>query len=201
MTIALRCRSRFVSQRKPGNAVECGKRVYIVHPATRDADEFIDAAKRSKSLYKGVGSPPDDVDTYRTYLERSNRDDRACFLVRRLEHNALVGTINLGEIVRFNLQCATVGYNAFLPHAGCGYMTEGLQLVLKHAFGSLKLHRVEAGIQPENVRSIALVKRCGFECEGLSRRLVKVGGRWRDHERWSILKEDWQAQRRRKRGR
>ena len=70
-------------------------------------------------------------------------------------------------------------------------MRGGLLLVLEHAFRKLKLHRVEANIQPGNTPSIALVKKCGFKREGLSRKLLKVCGRWRDHERWAVLAEDF----------
>jgi len=72
-------------------------------------------------------------------------------------------------------------------------MTEALQLVLRHAFTKLELHRLEANIQPGNTASIALAKRCGFELEGYSPRYLKVGGRWRDHERWAIRAETWRA--------
>ena len=68
-------------------------------------------------------------------------------------------------------------------------------LVLKHAFGKLKLHRVEANIQPGNRASIALAKKCGFVREGLSRRMLKVRGRWKDHERWALLAEDFRSSR------
>jgi ribosomal-protein-alanine N-acetyltransferase len=75
-------------------------------------------------------------------------------------------------------------------------MREGLQLVLSYAFGDLRLHRVQASIQPENERSIALVRGAGFRREGLALRYLKIGGRWRDHEHWAITVED-----RRERGR
>jgi ribosomal-protein-alanine N-acetyltransferase len=69
-------------------------------------------------------------------------------------------------------------------------MTEGMRLVIGRAFGTLRLHRLEANIQPANAASIALVRRLGFRKEGLSRRYLKIGGRWRDHERWAILAEE-----------
>jgi len=72
-------------------------------------------------------------------------------------------------------------------------MTEGLQLVLRHAFRRLKLHRLEANIQPANTASIRLVRSLGFRKEGFSPRYLKIGGRWRDHERWALLVEDWRA--------
>jgi len=78
----------------------------------------------------------------------------------------------------------------FVPHAGRGHMSEGLRLVLRRAFGGLGLHRVEANIQPGNTASRALVRRLGFRREGFSRRYLKIAGRWRDHERWALLRED-----------
>ena len=68
--------------------------------------------------------------------------------------------------------------------------------MLRHAFDTLRLHRLEANIQPSNQASIALVRRAGFTREGFSRRYPKINGRWRDHERWAILREDWLARRR-----
>ena len=100
-------------------------------------------------------------------------------------------------IVRGPLQQAYLGYYAFSPHEGRGYMLEALQLVLRHAFRVLKLHRIEANIQPGNAPSIALVRAAGFDKEGFSPRYLKIGGRWRDHERWAINSDGWRTRRRR----
>ena len=111
------------------------------------------------------------------------------FLVIQQDSGAIVGVINLGHIVRGPLQSAFVGYYAFVPHTGQGFMHEGLRLVMRHAFLKLKLHRLEANVQPGNCASISLVRACGFVQEGFSRRYLKVSGRWRDHQRWAILAE------------
>ena len=66
-------------------------------------------------------------------------------------------------------------------------MREGLHAVIRHAFKSLKLRRLEASIQPHNTVSVRLVTSCGFSHEGYSPRYLKSGGRWRDHERWAII--------------
>jgi ribosomal-protein-alanine N-acetyltransferase len=81
-----------------------------------------------------------------------------------------------------------IGYYAFAGHEGQGLMRAGLRAVVRQAFGAMKLHRLEANIQPGNVASIALVAACGFSKEGYSPRYLKIGGRWRDHERWALVK-------------
>jgi ribosomal-protein-alanine N-acetyltransferase len=89
------------------------------------------------------------------------------------------------------LQSGYLGYYAFAPHQRQGLMTEGLALVIDDAFRRLRLHRLEANIQPGNAASLRLVRRLGFRREGYSRRYLAIRGRWRDHERWAILAEEW----------
>jgi ribosomal-protein-alanine N-acetyltransferase len=101
----------------------------------------------------------------------------------------------LSEIVRGVFQSAYLGYYAVVPFAGQGYMREGMRLCLRHAFSRLRLHRVEANVQPANAASLALVRGAGFRHEGYSPRYLRLGGRWRDHERWAMLAEEWRKSR------
>ncbi len=137
---------------------------------------------------------------YRGYLRRLTRPTHEARFVVLAASGELAGVINVSEIVRGPFQSAYLGYYAFAPHAGRGYMTEGLAQALRWIFGELRLHRVEANIQPGNAASRALARRLGFRREGLSPRYLKVGGRWRDHERWALTVDDWRRQRRRPRG-
>lgn len=107
------------------------------------------------------------------------------------ESSELAGVININEIVRGSFCSGYLGYYALVPHNGCGYMKRGLQAVLRQAFRTLGLHRLEANIQPDNEASRRLVQRLGFRLEGFSPRYLKIAGRWRDHERWALTSEDW----------
>lgn len=86
-----------------------------------------------------------------------------------------------------------LGFYAFKQCSGQGLMTEGLSLVLNVCFKKLKLHRLEANIQPENLKSINLIKRLRFRREGFSPKYLKVNGQWRDHERYAMTVEDYDA--------
>lgn len=107
----------------------------------------------------------------------------------------LAGVVNLSEIVRGPFQSAYLGYYAFPPHDRQGYMARGLAAVLQEAFRTLRLHRVEANVQPGNTASRRLIRRLGFRREGYSPKYLKISGRWRDHERWALTIEDWRARR------
>jgi [ribosomal protein S5]-alanine N-acetyltransferase len=109
------------------------------------------------------------------------------FLVRLKGTRELVGMVNVSEIVRGALRSAYLGYCAFAPHQRQGLMCEGLRLAIARCFGPLRLHRIEANIQPRNKASRSLVRKLGFRREGYSPRYLKIRGRWRDHERWALL--------------
>ena len=111
-------------------------------------------------------------------------------MICRSEDDAIVGMINLSQIFHGVFQNAYLGYGSGEKFTRRGFMTEAVELVLKYAFKTLKLPRIEANAQPENTASIAVLQRMNFTKEGFSRKYLKIGGRWRDHERWAIIVED-----------
>jgi ribosomal-protein-alanine N-acetyltransferase len=175
-------------------AVAVGPRVFLRAPAAADAEEFCATMQASRRHFARWGHPPYHPSAFRHWRRGRHGETVLRFLICRAADGAIMGQVSLGNIVRGLFQSAYTGYYLARPFTGQGYMTEALGLVLRHAFRDLRLHRVEANIQPENAPSIAVVRRCGFQREGLSPRMLKMGGRWRDHERWAILVEDWRAQ-------
>jgi len=165
-------------------------RVILRPPTLRDWPTFQAAVQRSRVLHRSWVVPPKTRKAFEAYVKRTTSDSHRGFLVVLQHSGEMVGVINLGSIIRGMLQGAYLGYYAFVPHAGTGLMREGMALVLKHAFQKLRLHRLEANIQPGNRLSIRLARSCGFVREGFSRRYLKVAGKWKDHERWAILAED-----------
>ena len=152
-------------------------------------EAFLEAVGRSRNLHRPWVSPPASFRDYRAYLESLGERNIGYFVTTA--EGELAGVVNINEIVRGYFQSGCLGYYALEPHAGKGVMTAGVRRVVSLCFREHRLHRLEANIQPRNTASKALVRSLGFVCEGLSPRYLKIGGRWRDHERWAVTKESW----------
>ncbi|MEV6861887.1 GNAT family N-acetyltransferase [Streptosporangium subroseum] len=162
-------------------------RVTLRPIADHDQDEFIGLVRASVDLHHPWMSLPTTPQEFQAYLRGfDNPLSAEGLLVCVRDTGAIAGNININSIIRGRFQNGSLGYAAFAPTAGRGYMSEGLGLVLRHAFERLRLHRLEAQIQPGNHASLKLVQRHGFRCEGCSPDLLFIDGAWRDHERWAI---------------
>ena len=170
-----------------------GEGSILEKPSNRRRAEFLAAVKKSKRLHAPWVSPPQTPEAFEPYLKRVRGKAHLGYWVIT-EDRELAGVINVGEIVRGAFCSGYLGYYAFVPYGGQGYMTRGLVAVLVDVFRIHRLHRVEANIQLGNEDSRVLVQRLGFRLEGISPRYLKIAGRWRDHERWALTVEDWKAQ-------
>jgi [ribosomal protein S5]-alanine N-acetyltransferase len=181
-----------VTARRP-RPLQIGERTYLRRPVPEDEPEFLARARASRAMHRGLAQPPLTHPQFVRLLRLAELPSHAIHVLCLREDGSICGVLNLGDIRREPLQSANLGYYALVPFAGKGYMTEGVQLVLRQAFVRLKLHRVEANVQPNNAASLALARRCGFREEGFSPRFVRIAGRWRDHVRLAILAEEWRA--------
>jgi ribosomal-protein-alanine N-acetyltransferase len=164
-----------------------GFRRVTLRPLTgRDQDEFLELVRASDDLHRPWMSLPSTPRRFQAYLSRYERSDEESLLICVRGTGAIAGVVNINSIVRGRFQSGSLAYAAFAPSAGRGYMSEGLGLVVRYAFERLRLHRLEAQIQPGNHASLGLVRRLGFRHEGYSPELLFIDGAWRDHERWAI---------------
>jgi [ribosomal protein S5]-alanine N-acetyltransferase len=151
-----------------------------------DQDEFCSLVRASTSLHRPWMQLPATAEEFRVWMRRFDDGTNLGFLIRVRDTGVAAGTVNINSIIRGRYQGASVGYAAFAPSAGRGYLTDGLTATLQYSFADLRLHRLEANIQPANKASLALAQRLGFRYEGLSPDYLYIDGAWRDHERWSI---------------
>ncbi|MCO6007125.1 GNAT family N-acetyltransferase [Actinoallomurus purpureus] len=170
----------------PADRPDGSGRVTLRPLAGRDQSEFLDLVSASKDLHRPWMSLPSTPQDFQAYLSRYEQPNEESLLICVRSTGAVAGMVNINSIIRGRFQSGSLAYAAFAPTAGQGYLTEGLELVVRHAFEQLRLHRLEAQIQPGNDASIRLVRRVGFRHEGCSPELLFIDGAWRDHERWAI---------------
>ena len=104
--------------------------------------------------------------------------------------DTLLGGLTVSNVRRGVAQAGTLGYWMGRPYAGQGFMREAVAAVCEHLHGAQGLHRIEAATIASNARSVALLERCGFRCEGVARAYLKIDDRWQDHLLYARIKGD-----------
>ena len=161
--------------------------IALRHLNFSDEAEFLANSAESKYLHKSLVIVPTTKKQFKNYVEEMNSDANKAFAVVNLHSSEIVGVVELRDIFMFDFKNSYITYYAFHKHLRKGFMKLGVLQAIAIAFKKLKLHRLEANIQPENKASIALAKSCGFKKEGFSPKFIKKGGKWKDHERWALL--------------
>jgi ribosomal-protein-alanine N-acetyltransferase len=137
--------------------------------------------------------PADDLTraAYRRRLRRQSdeiaRDEAYSFLIFEDRSNVLLGGVTIGGVRRGVAQAATLGYWIGAPYAQRGHMTRAVAAIVGFGFSSLRLHRIEAACIPNNVASVRVLERNGFQREGFARSYLRINGAWRDHILFGLL--------------
>ena len=126
----------------------------------------------------------------RRYSEDLRTDQGYAFLIIRRSDDTLVGGLTLANIRRGVAQAGSLGYWMGEPYARQGHMTAAVKALIPFAFGTLKLHRIEAACIPTNIASIRLLEKTGFKREGFARKYLCIDGHWQDHLLYARLEED-----------
>lgn len=155
-----------------------------------DAAELVQANLDSRGHHEPWMQPFTTLDGFQDWFGAQATGANAGFVARDVMSCRIVGVTHLSQIFLKGFQSAYLSYYGMASFAGQGLMTEAVRMTTAHAFAEIGLHRLEANIQPTNRRSIALVERVGFRKEGFSPRYLKIGGVWRDHERWALLADE-----------
>ncbi|MDN4074211.1 GNAT family protein [Fictibacillus sp. CENA-BCM004] len=101
----------------------------------------------------------------------------------------LIGDVSLFKIERGPAQTGMLGYCLDHHHNGKGYMTKVVKRMITFAFNVKKLHRIEAGVMPQNAGSIKVLEKAGFHREGIAVKSIKINGRWEDHQMLAIIND------------
>jgi len=95
------------------------------------------------------------------------------------------------DISRGIFQNAYLGYSVLNSYWGQGFGKELAKCAIKIGFTELELHRIEAGIAPNNIRSVRLAESLGMRKEGLSKRRLLLNNEWSDMLIYAITVEEF----------
>lgn len=173
--------------------------IKLVSPDQVRADELADYVSRNRDFLRGYEAERDEgyftEEAQRAVLE----DDRRAWEGRRgyrlyirlrEEGDLLIGSVALNNVVWGAFRSCFAGIRLDGAHVNRGYATMAMDLLVPFAFGTLGLHRIEANVMPRNAPSLRVLEKCGFVCEGLSRRYLKINGVWEDHVHMVLLNDD-----------
>lgn len=169
--------------------------VYIRPLTLSDATELLNLELRNRTFFeKHSITHPDEywmLETQKELIEKweqnTKKDIEYRFGIFKINGDNLIGTIGLFQVFRGPRESALLGYSLDQEHNGKGYTTEADNLVVNYAFEILNLHRIEAGVMPDNVGSIRVLEKVGFHKEGIAKKNVKINGSWEDHQMLAII--------------
>jgi ribosomal-protein-alanine N-acetyltransferase len=175
------------------------ERVYIRQLVARDAEPLLALRIRNRTFFEPYEPLHDDVhftlsgQTEIIEKARLNWENGLTYAFGIFVHasDALIGRVNLSNVVRGAWDSCTIGYFLDEQHNGQGLMTEAVHLALEFAFDKANLHRVQAAVMPWNHASIRVLEKTGFRYEGMSEYYLKINDVWEHHNTYAITREYW----------
>jgi RimJ/RimL family protein N-acetyltransferase len=144
--------------------------------------------------YNTLGIPKEIEDTkliIRPLIEEQIKTPRKSYTWKIVlkETNTFIGLTGMSlSCDKFRL--GEIYYKLFPDHWGKGYATEVSRTLIMTGFNDFHLHKVEAGVATENIRSIRVLEKSGMKCEGLRRKILPIRGEWKDNYHYAIVEDD-----------
>ena len=99
----------------------------------------------------------------------------------------MVGTVHFSNIRTLPYFSCETGYKLDKRAQHQGYAYEALSFLINAINKDLNIHRYEAFVMPDNIPSLRLLERLGFEQEGYIKDYVYMHDKWQDHLLYSKL--------------
>ena len=170
-----------------------GERVLLRPPRESDLTESLRVwTPELRHMYGGslVSERRPSLEDRQHWLERARREPTAHLSVEVDGH--YIGHVGLTIADESNKRGRFVIGIENPQCWGKGYGTEVTRLMLRYAFETLELHRVELRVAAYNARAIRCYEKCGFRHEGVERDSFFVDGEWHDDLLMAILRQDWE---------
>ncbi len=172
------------------------ERLHLRWPRAQDAEDIL-AIYSNAEVARYLSRPAwHDIKQAHAWLDRMHAEHEQGsglqLMLERGEDARVIGTCTLFRL-DFDNRRAEIGYTLAREYWGHGYMHEALTALLQHGFDSLRLHRIEADIDPRNTPSARVLGRLGFRHEGRLRQRWQVAGEISDSDIYGLLATEWQG--------
>ena len=167
------------------------KDFFLRQPVIEDYAAFVAWATGAVDCYSLWLELPVSPEAFQAYIHDCTTDSVRGFLIYDKHSNAIQGMVHLNNVYNGNFQNAFLGYCFKTTETSESTMGIVIRLVTHYALTKLKLHRLEVSVQLQHTKLMRALRTSDYRSEGVSPRLLKVGGRWRDHERFAVTAEEW----------
>lgn len=124
--------------------------------------------------------------------QHSKHRKQYCWGIWDKKNNDFIGLAGLVlSVERFKM--AEIYFKLSPDFWGKGYATEISKSLIKFGFEKLQLHRIEAGVATDNIKSIHVLEKLGMTREGIRRKILPIRGEWKDNFHYAILEEEYQG--------
>jgi RimJ/RimL family protein N-acetyltransferase len=150
----------------------------------------------TEEVSRFISPPPSTVDGFEKFIAWTLRQRSvgayACFAVTIDATDTAIGIFQLRQLEP-GFGTAEWGFALGSAYWGSGVFEEGAELLLKFAFKTVGVHRLEARAAVRNGRGNGALRKIGAVQEGLLRKSFLKDGEYFDQALWTILEEDWHA--------
>jgi RimJ/RimL family protein N-acetyltransferase len=145
-----------------------------------------------------ISPPPTTVEGFERFIAWTHREraagNYACFAVVPHGMDTAVGIFQIRQLEP-GFGTAEWGFAIGSGFWGTGIFMDGARLVIDFAFDTIQTHRLEARAAILNGRGNGALRKVGAMQEGILRKSFLRNGEYIDQALWTILDEDWRAQR------
>ena len=126
------------------------------------------------------------VDLIKTISDAFENNNGIAWSIDSKETMKTAGHITYWKIIKEHHR-AEIGYTLFPEYWGKGLMTEAINKVIDFGFSKMKLHSIEANVNPNNLPSIKLLERIGFKREAYFKENYFFDGKFLDSAIYSLI--------------
>ncbi len=145
-----------------------------------------------------ISPPPTTVEGFERFIAWTHREraagNYACFAVVPHGMDTAIGIFQVRQLEP-GFGTGEWGFAIGSAFWGTGVFMDGARMVIDFAFNTIQTHRLEARAAILNGRGNGALRKVGAMQEGILRKSFLRNGQYLDQALWTILDEDWRAQR------